>query len=336
MTATRRHCRLAFLLIAAAAAARCINGSPESHLTAPTGPTLSTLVVTGLGETANPGQTVQLTATATYSDTTTSDVTQLVQWRSGNEGIATVSSGGLVTFVAIGETDIRATLTAITAAAMVRVTAAPIPRHTLSGRVTDADNGRPLAEARVEILDGADAGKFAVTAADGDYAIQDLTQGTFNVRVSRRDFDSAQRPVTLTESTRLDVALRPLIDVTDTYGTYRITLRVLRQQCSEPVALGTSGQVVLSGRRDGTGFRLIIRERDTQRQYDGRMREDGSFSARGDGLFAGIGPGPVRTHDYTGEIFGRVTGNRIEGTEAAKYGAPCPGGFIDISFSGSK
>ena len=54
-------------------------------------------------------RTQQATATATYNDDTTEDVTQQVEWRSSNTAVATVSGGGLVTGVAVGTTNISAT-----------------------------------------------------------------------------------------------------------------------------------------------------------------------------------------------------------------------------------
>lgn len=333
--------RLPLLLFLAAAAARCINGSPPLPA-APT-PTVTAVAVTGLGGTANPGQTAQLTAIATYSDGTTGTVTEQATWSSQDSTVATVSPAGVVTYVATGETDIRATFQSVTGSAHVTVNTAPVIRHLLTGRVTDADSGRGLENARVEVLDGPDAGRVTSTNVEGNYTLSNLAEGTFNMRLSYPTFDAAQRVVTLTGATRLDVALRPTVDAAAAYGTYNISLRVVHQVCSTPVVPAPTGQLRLTGNPDGTRLTVTIVERGTAREYgNGRLRADGSFSAVGGGLIPGlsggrsVGPGDVNRHDFTGSISGRVSGGRVEGAENMTYGAPCPGGTLNIAFDGSK
>jgi hypothetical protein len=71
---------------------------------------------------------VQLTATATFTDNSTQDVTQLATWVSTNSAFATVStaggSRGLVTAVAVGMTNVSASFGGQTGATMVNVTSA--------------------------------------------------------------------------------------------------------------------------------------------------------------------------------------------------------------------
>jgi uncharacterized protein YjdB len=55
------------------------------------------------------GVTQQLTATGTYSDGSTHDITPLVTWTSSNTGVATISSNGLAAAVAPGTANITAT-----------------------------------------------------------------------------------------------------------------------------------------------------------------------------------------------------------------------------------
>jgi uncharacterized protein YjdB len=70
------------------------------------------IVVTGVGGTLAVGGHVQLTATASYDDASTFDVTRVVTWISTSPGVATVSnaagSNGLATGVAAGMTSIEA------------------------------------------------------------------------------------------------------------------------------------------------------------------------------------------------------------------------------------
>ena len=67
-------------------------------------------------------QTVQLTATATYSDKTTEDISGTVTWTSSDQSIATVSSSGLVTAVKEGPVTITATVPGSTVSGTAAIT----------------------------------------------------------------------------------------------------------------------------------------------------------------------------------------------------------------------
>jgi uncharacterized protein YjdB len=60
------------------------------------------------------GSTQQFNATGTYSDGSTADVTYQVTWASSDTTIATISSAGLVTGIAVGKTNITAALAGFT------------------------------------------------------------------------------------------------------------------------------------------------------------------------------------------------------------------------------
>jgi trimeric autotransporter adhesin len=64
------------------------------------------------------GTTQQFTATATYSDRTTADITTRVKWTSSNTEVATVDSKGLVTAVTLGSTKLTASLSGIISTAV--------------------------------------------------------------------------------------------------------------------------------------------------------------------------------------------------------------------------
>jgi hypothetical protein len=67
------------------------------------------------------GATSQLSATARRSDSSTLDVTGLVTWKSPDSFYLTVSSGGLVTGVRLGEATVSATCAGATGAQSMRV-----------------------------------------------------------------------------------------------------------------------------------------------------------------------------------------------------------------------
>ncbi len=64
------------------------------------------LAVSPLNGSVQPSSTQQFMATGTYSDNSTGDVTSQTEWTSSNPAVATISSAGLATGVALGNTTI--------------------------------------------------------------------------------------------------------------------------------------------------------------------------------------------------------------------------------------
>ena len=105
------------------------------------GTTLSSIAITPDTATFPNGQSQKLTATGTYSDGATADISSQVSWKSADTGVATVdSSTGIATGVAIGSTTVSASSGGITSpGANLRVTvAAPagVMAVSASGQVT--------------------------------------------------------------------------------------------------------------------------------------------------------------------------------------------------------
>jgi len=72
-------------------------------------PTLSTISVSPISTNLKIGENQQLSATGTYSDSSTDELTDKVTWSSSNTAIASVSATGLVTSIAAGSVTISAT-----------------------------------------------------------------------------------------------------------------------------------------------------------------------------------------------------------------------------------
>jgi len=70
---------------------------------------LTTITVTPANPSIIQGQNVQFTATGTYSDTTSLDITNTVTWGTTNPSVATVNSTGLATGTGLGAVTISAT-----------------------------------------------------------------------------------------------------------------------------------------------------------------------------------------------------------------------------------
>jgi hypothetical protein len=89
------------------------NAGTSVNLTVSTGPSLFSIAVTPSDPSVAIGGTEQFTATGTYGDNSTANLTTQVQWSSGNTSVATIVSGqngGLATAVASGNSTITATL----------------------------------------------------------------------------------------------------------------------------------------------------------------------------------------------------------------------------------
>jgi hypothetical protein len=88
-----------------------------------TSATLVSIAVTAANLSIPKGTTDQFTATGTYSDNSTQNLTGSVTWSSQNTGAATITAGGLVTGVGTGTSKIQAVSGAVTGSTTLTVTA---------------------------------------------------------------------------------------------------------------------------------------------------------------------------------------------------------------------
>ncbi len=96
--------------------------SPSAPTPSSNNATVSSVAITG-GENFLPGQTTQLTSTATLSNGKTADVTTAATWTSSNPDAVTVSRSGLVMAVAVGAAKITATYQGVSGSTDVSVSA---------------------------------------------------------------------------------------------------------------------------------------------------------------------------------------------------------------------
>lgn len=328
---------LVVILCAAAAASGCGGGG------SPTGPAPVTLtgVTVSAGASAAVGDTVQFTATATFSDGTTQTVTGQATWESSNTAVVTITSGGLATFVAQGEADIKATYrsssgTTMSGTSRVTVANKAASRHTLTGTVSDSSSGSMLSGVNARILDGPDANRTAVTDASGRFSMPDVTAGSFLVQFTRANYETRSISVSMSADTAVSVQITAQqASVTRFYGTYNTTLTIHQQTCNEPFSVGPTGTFKIEGNTSGSSMSVTIVERGTTRIYNGSIKGDGSFSGNGGGVIAGFSP-PKNKHEYTGSISGTTNGTRLDATEFVNFTIPCPGAKMQIGYTGSK
>jgi Big-like domain-containing protein/galactose oxidase-like protein len=123
-----------------------VTSSPVFSLTVATA-VLKSIAVTAPSSSATPGSTDQFTATGHYSDGSTQDLTSAATWNSTNTAAATVSNTagtqGLATGVAIGSTNITATLNTVTSSPVfsLTVTAAVLASITVTAPLTSVAAG---------------------------------------------------------------------------------------------------------------------------------------------------------------------------------------------------
>ena len=95
-------------------------------------PTVTSLVVTPTNLSIIPGVSTQFTATGTFSDGSTRDLTSQAIWTSSDTGVATIDAGGLAIGVSAGLTTISVALADVTNSTALTVQSAPLAITTTS------------------------------------------------------------------------------------------------------------------------------------------------------------------------------------------------------------
>jgi len=151
---------------------------------------------------------------------TPQDVTGFANWSSSDPSIAIVDSVGWVTIRGSGSIAIRAMFRGLMAFATMTVAPreVPIQIRTFWGYVTDAQSRAPLSGVTVQILDGPNAGRTAVTGSDGGYRLDDMglshTRTVFSFRVlfNKPGYVAVERVFTMTTTQFNELSL-PLMKV---------------------------------------------------------------------------------------------------------------------------
>jgi hypothetical protein len=132
-----------------------------STLLTVTSATLVSIAVTPASPSIAKGTTQQFTATGTFSDSSTQNLTSSVTWSSQTTGTATITAGGLATGVAAGMSTIQAVSGAVSGSTTLTVTAATL----VSVAVTPANPS--IAKGKTE--------QFTATGTFSDNSTQNLT-----------------------------------------------------------------------------------------------------------------------------------------------------------------
>jgi Bacterial Ig-like domain (group 2) len=169
----------------------------------PQGPT--SLRVSGNQSLDAVGETSQLTATATYKDGTSTDVTASTYWWSQRETVATVSPSGLVTAVGFGTAKIMATY--MLSASVDFTVVAPPGTFFARGWVHEpgAGEGLGLGVPGVRVREP-QSGLSTVTDALGHYFFGGLTG--HHLILDKEDYEQAEFDTTGCESTSCEKNVR--------------------------------------------------------------------------------------------------------------------------------
>jgi hypothetical protein len=112
-------------------------------------PTLTSLTVAPTSVSLIQGQTQQLTATGSYDDGSTNNLTGTATWSTSASAVATVSTGGLVTAAAAisnppGTATITATSGTVTATSTITVNTGPLTAITISTTTANPAAGQTV------------------------------------------------------------------------------------------------------------------------------------------------------------------------------------------------
>jgi Bacterial Ig-like domain (group 2) len=132
-----------------------------SHAVHSSAPTLVSIAVTASNLSIAKGTTEQFTATGTYTDNSTRNLTASVTWSSQSTGVATITAGGLVTAAGAGTSTIQAISGAVVGSTSLTVT----PATLVSIAVTAASLS--IAKGTLE--------QFTATGTFSDNSTQNLT-----------------------------------------------------------------------------------------------------------------------------------------------------------------
>ncbi len=157
-------------------------------------PTLTSIAVTPASPTIPNGTSQQFTATGTYSDSSTADITSSVTWASDTPAVATISAAGLAHGVSPGTSTISATLGSVSGNTLLTVASTNHPPTvSAGGPYTVAEGGTVTLTAT-----GSDP--------DGDtltYAWDLDGNGTFETSGQSPTFTAGDGPATTTVTVRV-------------------------------------------------------------------------------------------------------------------------------------
>jgi hypothetical protein len=225
------------------------SGGSASAPPPPPSPTISSIAVApqvGTSSTTYTGDTLQLTATATYSDSSTKDISATATWVSSNSAIATTSKTGLVASLAAGQVNISAAMSGVSGTDTITVNAKTLLGISVAPGTaslalaisqqywaTGAYNDGSSADVTKTVVWSSSSPSVASVASNG--TVITLAQGNTNISASLGSLQ-ASAPLAVSSASGGAVLVNDLTD-----------MRLISMQ-------GTDGSLVtLYGTRDASG-----------------------------------------------------------------------------------
>ncbi len=125
---------------------------------------------------------------------------------------------------------------------------------TLTGTVVDQQTGNGIPSARVDVLDGVDANRSAVTDSSGAYTLTDVRAGAFNLSVSASGYATIHQRVTVDANTTVNFSLTPATRTIQGTVTDATSHSVLSDVLIQVITGPSAGQ---STRTDASGHYVL-------------------------------------------------------------------------------
>jgi hypothetical protein len=205
-----RNVRIALVMGAVLGIAACdgYQGSPTPP--GPPAPPVTSLTISGETSISDPGGTTQLTATATYSDDTTWDVTAEARWSQSNSdpltAVVSVISGGLIRAERYGKARVQASYTSGRGAASANAEVRVAPDGAYLVTVAVSDHGYATEAARVQATWS--AGTFSVTTDLWGVVSLPAVKETM-IQVEKAGFRTITRSMAVNSDQIIEFALQP-------------------------------------------------------------------------------------------------------------------------------
>jgi Domain of unknown function (DUF4082)/Bacterial Ig-like domain (group 2)/Putative Ig domain len=173
-------------------------------------PTLTSIAVTPINPTVPTGATQQFTATGTYSDNSTQNITSQVSWNSSNTAVATINANGLATGTSAGSTTISASQSGLTGnttltmqAASLAVTTSSLPTGTVNIAYSATSTGSGGTPPYAWSLASGTLPSGLGLSASGAITGTPTTTGTsnFTAKVTDAAQNTATKPLNITVAT---------------------------------------------------------------------------------------------------------------------------------------
>ena len=205
-------------------------GSPSAPSTEISSADVRRLDVTGPSTLTPTSGTVHYTATATFADGSSQDVSSLSTWRLryvGSPLPLELGAAGDMRAIGTGEVEVMSTFRGVTASRPVLVMTPGTFK--IQGHVTTGD-GQFRGQAIVRVVSGAGAGQSTSTRSDGLYTLWGVA-GPIVIETESQGYGRQQFNVTANEGTVADLTMAPLVTAADLNGTWRVTL-VASETCT--------------------------------------------------------------------------------------------------------